>query len=166
MREICSGKEVTHTWYCDFVRDHSLIYFKCFDHPFRFILRTMRIEQKGGPNIFRIEKLIPLVTGASVHIVATGIYRTRAGTRERRGSHGFPLRKAPFINAINRIAPLATFLTWRIRHYHYSLGRHALCFSSTTVPRLLQPYFFVRLSIKVHRETPGHVNGVDYMTRL
>jgi len=68
-------------------------------------MREMRVEEPGSPDIFQVEKLAPLVTGAPACIVGAGIHGTCAG-RGRGSSHGFSLRKAPFISTINGIASI------------------------------------------------------------
>jgi len=65
-------------------------------------MREMRAEEPGSPDIFQVEKLAPLVTDALACIVGAGVHGTCAG-RGRRSSHGFSLRKAPFINTINGV---------------------------------------------------------------
>lgn len=92
----------------------------------------MRTEEPGSPDILQVEELAPLIAGAPTCVIGAGVHGTRAGGG-RGSSHGFSLRKAPFINTINGVASVLCERLNDLKLIH-SLGRHAVRFSpSTTV---------------------------------
>jgi len=128
---------------------HSLVYFKSLEYSFGSIVRRMRTEEPGSPDILQVKELAPLIAGAPTCIVGAGVHGTRAGGG-RGSSHGFSLRKAPFINTINGVALVLCEQLIQNRSTH-----------SEDMPFVfhhLRPYFFVYFSTGPWRKNSRHID--------